>query len=105
MLETISAHQIKLTNNCPFTVWPGLLGNSGESTPQNGGLSLAQGAVHNFQVPNGWGGRIWGRTECDGSGHCVTGDCGKLNKRRTFYYCILFLTLISNKIIFSKILI
>ncbi len=81
MLETISSHQIKLTNNCPFTVWPGLLGNPGKRTPERGGLSLARGAVHSFQVPKGWGGRIWGRTECNGRGRCVTGDCGKLNKK------------------------
>jgi hypothetical protein len=32
------------------------------------------------KVPDGWGGRIWGRTDCSfnssGSGHCATGDCG-----------------------------
>ena len=28
------------------------------------------------QISDGWGGRFWARTGCNGQGHCVTGDCG-----------------------------
>lgn len=73
-----SAHEFRLRNNCPFTVWPGLLGNPGKSTPMNGGFQLNQGEIKSFTVENGWGGRIWPRRDCDGSGRCLSGDCGEL---------------------------
>jgi len=72
----VYGHEFRLRNHCPFTVWPGLLGNPNKGNPESGGLSLAQGATHSFTVANGWAGRIWGRTQCDSAGHCVTGDCG-----------------------------
>ena len=46
-------HEIRIENNCNHPVWPGILNN-----------------------PGGWAGRIWGRTDCNGAGSCVTGDCG-----------------------------
>ncbi len=77
LISACFAHEFSLRNNCPFTVWPGILGNPGKGNPEGGGFSLAQGATHMFSVGNGWAGRIWGRTQCEASGHCVTGDCGQ----------------------------
>lgn len=71
-----SAHEFRLYNNCPFTVWPGLLGNPGKSTPLNGGFQLNSWNTKTFNVEYGWGGRIWPRRDCDGNGHCQSGDCG-----------------------------
>ncbi len=72
LISACFAHEFSLYNNCPFTVWPGILGN-----PEGGGFSLAHEATHKINVSNGWAGRIWGRTQCEASGHCVTGDCGQ----------------------------
>lgn len=70
-------HQVKIRNNCPFTVWIGAKNNEGITfVPERGGFRLNQGATRNFMVPIGWGGRFWGRTRCDAKGHCETGDCG-----------------------------
>jgi hypothetical protein len=71
-----NGHKMVIKNNCPYTVWPGALGNSGQQTPNNGGWQLNPGASTTFYLPAQWGGRFWGRTGCDGSGHCQTGDCG-----------------------------
>jgi hypothetical protein len=76
VLSVASAHQFKLYNNCPFPVWPGLLGNPGKSTPLNGGLKLETYGEKFFNVEHGWGGRIWPRRDCDASGRCASGDCG-----------------------------
>ncbi|CAG9807634.1 unnamed protein product [Chironomus riparius] len=70
------AHEFRLRNNCPFTVWPGLLGNPGKETPLRGGFQLNKYESKTFHVGRGWGGRIWPRRDCDGNGHCVSGDCG-----------------------------
>jgi len=77
LFETIvSAHELKIYNACPFTVWVGILGNSGHPALENGGFALNQWASRSVQANNGWQGRVWGRTRCDASGHCETGDCG-----------------------------
>ena len=76
-LTVTSAHEFRLRNNCPFTVWPGLLGNPGKETPLRGGFKLNSRATKTFSVGRAWGGRIWPRRDCDGNGHCVSGDCGK----------------------------
>lgn len=75
-LSSVFAHEFKLYNNCPFPVWPGLLGNPGKSTPLNGGFRLNSYETRSFTVETGWGGRIWPRRDCDGNGHCMSGDCG-----------------------------
>lgn len=75
LISTCYAHEINLRNNCAYTVWPGVLG---KEIPDGGGFALARGATHKLNVGSHWSGRVWGRTDCDGSGHCVTGDCGKL---------------------------
>jgi hypothetical protein len=76
VVGAVSAHEFKLRNNCPFAVWPGLLGNPGKSTPLNGGFQLNSYQSKSFRVEHGWGGRIWPRRDCDGSGRCQSGDCG-----------------------------
>ena len=70
-------HEIRIWNNCPFTVWPGILNNPGKSLPENGGFSLEKYHTRIFRGPDGWAGRIWARTSCNGAGACETGDCGK----------------------------
>ncbi|XP_070495986.1 uncharacterized protein [Chironomus tepperi] len=76
MLCMSYAHEFRLRNNCPFPVWPGLLGNPGKETPLNGGFQLNLWETRVFYVGYGWGGRIWPRRDCDANGHCLSGDCG-----------------------------
>jgi len=72
-----TAHQIRFKNNCPFTVWPGILANFGFLDPENGGFRLNSGSERPVEIEHEWGGEIWGRTVCDDtSGRCQTGDCG-----------------------------
>ncbi|KAF6208612.1 hypothetical protein GE061_017070 [Apolygus lucorum] len=75
-LATCSANDITLFNHCPFTVWPGFLGNPGKGQPENGGFELGAYQTKVVSVQGDWAGRVWGRTKCDASGHCETGDCG-----------------------------
>ncbi|XP_044001609.1 pathogenesis-related thaumatin-like protein 3.5 [Aphidius gifuensis] len=70
------ANRINIINNCPFTVWPGILGSPNFETPENGGFQLDAGQSREITTQEQWSGRMWGRTGCDESGHCVTGDCG-----------------------------
>lgn len=70
------AHEIRTHNRCPFTVWVGTLGNANKPAPEGGGYQLNQWQTRSVFVSRGWGGRIWGRTNCNGAGHCETGDCG-----------------------------
>lgn len=76
LVAAVSAHEIHIINNCGFTVWPGILNNPGHQLPLNGGFELKPHQSRKFGVPKAWGGRFWGRTHCDGHGHCLTGDCG-----------------------------
>lgn len=71
------AHKIKLYNNCPFTVWPGIQGNPGHQHLKNGGFSLGMYKAVMMDAPQNWAGRIWARTRCNDQGKCETGDCGK----------------------------
>lgn len=69
-----------ITNNCPFTIWPGTLAGAGTPPLPTTGFQLDSGqAVKLTSVP-GWSGRIWARTGCTfdatGIGKCQTGDCG-----------------------------
>ncbi|XP_015378056.1 PREDICTED: thaumatin-like protein 1b [Diuraphis noxia] len=70
------AHMIRVTNNCPFTVWPGIQGNPRQQHLENGGFSLDAYKTHFILSSPTWAGRIWGRTNCDSRGKCETGDCG-----------------------------
>ena len=76
--SVVFANEIRIRNNCHFTVWPGLSGNPGFPHPEKGGFELKSGQTHSFQVQHDWAGRIWGRTNCGANGHCETGDCGQL---------------------------
>ncbi|KAL0452349.1 UNVERIFIED_CONTAM: Pathogenesis-related thaumatin-like protein 3.5 [Sesamum latifolium] len=69
-----------ITNNCPYTIWPGTLAGSGSPQLSTTGFQLDSG--QSIAIPNapGWSGRIWARTGCTfdamGVGSCQTGDCG-----------------------------
>ncbi|KAF0895586.1 hypothetical protein E2562_013898 [Oryza meyeriana var. granulata] len=66
-----------IINQCKTMVWPAI--TPGESFG-GGGFALRPGQSMVFTAPEGWSGRIWGRTECDfdqgGNGSCATGSCG-----------------------------
>lgn len=69
-----------ITNNCPYTIWPGTLAGAG--TPQLASTGFRLDSGYSMRVPSvpGWSGRIWARTGCtfdeSGNGTCQTGDCG-----------------------------
>ncbi|KAL5973394.1 hypothetical protein ACLOJK_030044 [Asimina triloba] len=71
--------QLIVVNNCNQSVWPGILGGAGQQSPQDGGFHLSSGEEVVLNVPDGWSGRIWGRSGCcfdnNGKGSCETGDC------------------------------
>ncbi|KAL4354778.1 hypothetical protein GQ457_06G007000 [Hibiscus cannabinus] len=80
--------QVILVNNCRESIWPGILGGAGQSSPKNGGFHLGSGEEVVFDVPQRWSGRIWGRQGCNfdsnGKGSCDTGDCsGRLHCQGT----------------------
>ncbi|KAA3466390.1 thaumatin-like protein 1b [Gossypium australe] len=54
-------------NNCPYTVWLGILTGAGPQLSSTG-FELASQASLNLNVLPPWSGRFWGRT------HCVTTD-------------------------------
>ncbi|KAJ4747226.1 Thaumatin-like protein [Rhynchospora pubera] len=69
------------TNNCGYTVWPGLLSGAGTSPLETTGFALNQGESLTITAPQSWSGRFWGRTLCTtdsttGKFTCGTGDCG-----------------------------
>ncbi|KAF5349800.1 hypothetical protein D9758_010168 [Tetrapyrgos nigripes] len=77
-----SARKLTVTNNCAFTVWPGMFssvtGASSSKPSQATGWEAPPGSQVSFDVPNDWtGGSIWGRTDCDFSKNssCSTGSC------------------------------
>ncbi|XP_001942572.1 thaumatin-like protein 1b [Acyrthosiphon pisum] len=76
MVAVTKAHMFRITNNCPFTVWPGIQGNPGHEHLENGGFSLSPYKTHLVISSRNWTGRIWGRTKCNSKGKCETGDCG-----------------------------
>ncbi|KAK8571670.1 hypothetical protein V6N13_047329 [Hibiscus sabdariffa] len=78
---TSNGYTFTVTNNCPYTIWPGTLAGSGTLQLASTGFQLDAGeSVTIPSVPAGWSGRIWGRTGCSfdatGVGSCQTGDCG-----------------------------
>ncbi|KAI9878526.1 MAG: hypothetical protein M1830_000660 [Pleopsidium flavum] len=80
---------LKITNNCPETIYPGLATQAG--TLDNGGFELSSGSSQTLDVSADWQGRVWGRTNCSfntqgtgaannggyngGGSACLTGDC------------------------------
>ena len=69
-----------ITNNCPYTIWPGTLAGSGTPELSTTGFRLESGHSIKLTSVPGWSGRIWARTGCTfdatGTGKCLTGDCG-----------------------------
>ncbi|EFP08305.1 hypothetical protein CRE_16853 [Caenorhabditis remanei] len=70
----LSAREIKVYNKCPFTTWAGILGKP--EIPAGGGFRLNAGETKSVFMNDGWEGRFWPRTECDGNMNCATGSCG-----------------------------
>ncbi|KAJ3679954.1 hypothetical protein LUZ60_016232 [Juncus effusus] len=68
------------TNNCAYTVWPGLLSGANSPPMPSTGFELQQGASQSYDAPANWSGRMWARSDCssDASGKfsCLSGDCG-----------------------------
>ena len=78
---------LRVTNNCPETIWPAVLTQNGVG-PRSSGFELEPGASNPQEVSGDWQGRVWGRTNCSfssarepasGQGGivCQTGDCGQ----------------------------
>lgn len=69
-----------MTNNCRYTVWPGILSGAGTDPLDTTGFALKKDESKAISVPTSWSGRLWGRTACaeDSTGKftCLTGDCG-----------------------------
>ncbi|KAF7061866.1 hypothetical protein CFC21_068526 [Triticum aestivum] len=76
----VASKSFAITNNCEYTVWPGILSSAGSPGMDSTGFALAPGESRTMPVPAGWSGRLWGRTLCStdpaGKFACVTGDCG-----------------------------
>ncbi|KAH8551320.1 thaumatin [Umbelopsis sp. PMI_123] len=63
---------ITVKNNCGKTITVGWLTN-GQSNDQTTLLDLNAGASHTITPGNNWGGRVWGRDQCD---HSDMTNCG-----------------------------
>jgi len=75
-MKITSGHQMNIINKCDQTVWVGLLNDGTPTQVEDGGFELP---AKNSKIVNlhlNWRGRIWGRTGCDASGKCQSGDCG-----------------------------
>lgn len=74
------ARTFTITNNCPYTIWPGTLSGAGTTPMSTTGFQLDSGQSVSISSVPGWSGRIWARTGCNfdasGIGTCQTGDCG-----------------------------
>ncbi|MEZ0112409.1 hypothetical protein ABH920_006431 [Catenulispora sp. EB89] len=66
-------HLITIVNAVNQTIWATTNPNAQHPIPQTS-WRLDPGQSVTFAVPQGWGGRVWGRTGCNGSGHCLSGD-------------------------------
>ncbi|KAL6867461.1 hypothetical protein ACP4OV_015485 [Aristida adscensionis] len=81
LLPAVWSATFTMTNNCGYTVWPGLLSGAGTAPLSTTGFALAHGASATVDAPASWSGRMWGRTLCatdaaTGKFTCGTGDCG-----------------------------
>ncbi|CAL9190592.1 unnamed protein product [Musa hybrid cultivar] len=70
-----------VTNNCAYTVWPGVLASAGSAPLAITGFALAPSESRTLDAPVPWSGRLWARTICaadpaSGRFSCATGDCG-----------------------------
>ncbi|KAI0654103.1 Osmotin thaumatin-like protein [Cubamyces menziesii] len=77
-----SARTMTVYNNCPFTIWPAIFTTPGRLRPsQVTGWTQTSFESVSFSVPDSWGGRIWGRRDCDfdvpnpGPNSCLDGGC------------------------------
>uniref|UniRef100_J3LCH0 Thaumatin-like protein n=1 Tax=Oryza brachyantha TaxID=4533 RepID=J3LCH0_ORYBR len=43
-----------ITNNCDYTVWPGVLSSAGSVAPESNGFELAPGQSRTMSAPAGW---------------------------------------------------
>ncbi|CAO4374181.1 unnamed protein product [Caenorhabditis nigoni] len=68
----VESRTIVVYNNCPFSIWPGVLG---PGNPEGGGFRLDAWTAKNLNVADDWNGKIWARTGCDGDFNCETGTC------------------------------
>ncbi|KAJ4775348.1 hypothetical protein LUZ62_018867 [Rhynchospora pubera] len=71
----------RVTNNCQYTIWPGMLSNAGVAPLATTGFQLQPGETRAIDVPPSWSGRVWARALCtsdptSGRFSCATGDCG-----------------------------
>ncbi|KAK6942728.1 Thaumatin family [Dillenia turbinata] len=78
-LSGVQAVNFIVRNNCPYTVWPGILTSSGPVL-DNTGFELPSGNFITLNVAPSWSGRLWGRTSCSidattAKFNCATGDC------------------------------
>ncbi|KAK1304718.1 Thaumatin-like protein 1 [Acorus calamus] len=69
------------TNNCDYTIWPGILSNAGTPELSTTGFPLQKSETQTVSAPSNWSGRMWARTLCStdpttGAFTCATGDCG-----------------------------
>ncbi|GAA6058696.1 hypothetical protein JCM10212_003384 [Sporobolomyces blumeae] len=82
LVSTVSADlTIKVTNNCPYTIWPAVSNTfTGGGFAGPGGWEARSGDSKTLTVPSVWNGRIWPRRGCSfdsaGNGQCLAGDCG-----------------------------
>ncbi|KMZ64125.1 Thaumatin-like protein 1, putative, expressed [Zostera marina] len=75
------AATFEFSNNCGYTVWPGILSSAGISPLSTTGFKLQTGQSRTVNTPANWSGRMWGRTDCTTDSTtsvftCLTGDCG-----------------------------
>lgn len=68
------AQTITVTNNCGYTIYPGIY----PAVYQNGGWEMAPNTSVTFSPGSTFNGRIWGRISCNSSSpaQCSTGQCG-----------------------------
>lgn len=81
LVSGVLSANFTFTNNCAYTVWPGLLSGAGTAALETTGFVLNQGESQTITAPQSWSGRFWGRTLCatnstTGQFTCGTGDCG-----------------------------
>jgi hypothetical protein len=71
-----TGRQITFQNRCGRDIWISPLTNNQGPPLPDGIVRLANNAKHSYQIPNGgWGGRMWPKTGCDGSGqNCQVGQ-------------------------------
>jgi hypothetical protein len=70
-------HSITFLNQCNETVYVGIVQDQGQKLINNGGLRLDAEQNDTIDLPFGWSGRFWGRTQCqEWGGMCETGHCG-----------------------------